>query len=420
MPNAIISALHSFASHWLILVITLLILIYLAVEAISHRYYLSKIPIRIHVNGTRGKSSLTRLIAGGLRKGGIVTCAKTTGTLPRFIDPTGTELAIYRSSRPNILEQIKIIKTAARHQANAIVIECMAVQPLLQSLCELKLIRSTHGVISNVRADHLDVMGPDEADVALALAGTTPLKGHLYTTEKRYLNILKTAASDRNTNLVAISESDVDHIDDATMSKFCYTEHKENVALALRVCADLGVPRDVALRGMWEAQPDPGALISYEIQNKDHVLRFVNAFAANDPISTGKLWHELLLKYPECKRRIALINCRDDRRQRSQQLAEACATWELADQYIVIGTGTSAFIQIAKARGINKLLLIDASDCEPEDILAHIVREDQSGPSLVVGIGNIAGMGWKMVEYFKNPPTSQKRSVPPFFKGGKT
>ncbi len=40
-------------------------------EAYLHRRNLSKIPIRIHVNGTRGKSSVVRLIAGGLREGGV-------------------------------------------------------------------------------------------------------------------------------------------------------------------------------------------------------------------------------------------------------------------------------------------------------------------------------------------------------------
>ena len=54
-----------------------------AIESLVHRRCLSKIPYRIHVNGTRGKSSVTRLIAAGLREGGIRTCAKTTGTLPR-------------------------------------------------------------------------------------------------------------------------------------------------------------------------------------------------------------------------------------------------------------------------------------------------------------------------------------------------
>ena len=52
-----------------------------ALERVVHRRNLAKIPLRIHVNGTRGKSSVTRLIAAALRAHGTVTCAKTTGTL---------------------------------------------------------------------------------------------------------------------------------------------------------------------------------------------------------------------------------------------------------------------------------------------------------------------------------------------------
>ena len=41
-----------------------------------HLNSLKSIPLRIHVNGTRGKSSVTRLIAAGLREGGLKTFAK--------------------------------------------------------------------------------------------------------------------------------------------------------------------------------------------------------------------------------------------------------------------------------------------------------------------------------------------------------
>ena len=39
-------------------------------ESVAHRRRLARIPTRIHVAGTRGKSSVTRLIAAGLRAGG--------------------------------------------------------------------------------------------------------------------------------------------------------------------------------------------------------------------------------------------------------------------------------------------------------------------------------------------------------------
>ena len=65
----------------------LLVLIGLGlVESHFHRLSLAQLPIRIHVNGSRGKSSVTRLIAAGLRAGGLKTLAKTTGTAPLIID----------------------------------------------------------------------------------------------------------------------------------------------------------------------------------------------------------------------------------------------------------------------------------------------------------------------------------------------
>ena len=61
-----------------------------------HLKSLSLIPLRIHVNGTRGKSSVTRLVAAGLREGGLRTFAKTTGTAPRVIDSEGKDRIIHR------------------------------------------------------------------------------------------------------------------------------------------------------------------------------------------------------------------------------------------------------------------------------------------------------------------------------------
>src|SRR5262245_50182833 len=132
------------------------------------------IRIRIHVNGTRGKSSLVRLIAAALRAHGVRTYAKTTGSQPQLILPDGSELPVFRPGLPNVIEQLRIIGIAADDRAEALVLECMALQPHLQALCELSILCSTHGVISNAWPDHLDVMGPGEREVALALLGTCP------------------------------------------------------------------------------------------------------------------------------------------------------------------------------------------------------------------------------------------------------
>ena len=60
------------AGLWLLLVLAG------GLEALKHRLLVNRIPVRVHVNGTRGKTSVTRLIAAGLRAGGKRVCAKTT------------------------------------------------------------------------------------------------------------------------------------------------------------------------------------------------------------------------------------------------------------------------------------------------------------------------------------------------------
>ena len=84
--------------------ILLLILIGLGlIEAHYHRLALSHLPIRIHVNGSRGKSSVTRLIAAGLRAGGLKTLAKTTGTAPRIIDENGSRKEFKKNRSGNVV-----------------------------------------------------------------------------------------------------------------------------------------------------------------------------------------------------------------------------------------------------------------------------------------------------------------------------
>jgi len=372
-----------------------------ALESARHRRNLARIPIRIHVNGTRGKSSVTRLIAGGLRAGGIVTCAKTTGTAAAMILPDGSEYSIYRAAGPNIIEQVRIAETVVEAGAEILVIECMALQPILQSLSELRLIRATHGVITNVRPDHLDVMGPGEADVARALAGAIPVHGTLFTASETQLDVFERAARDRGSEMVVVSRDEVAAVSDADINGFSYLEHRENVALALRVCAAFGVERDVALQGMWSARPDPGTLTVHEVEFFGRHLFFANGFAANDPESTERIWCALLKLFPVAEKRIALFNCRIDRPERSRQLGEACVGWPPADCYVLMGTGTYIFARAATKHGLDVRKLVIAEHQDAGAIFETLL--DQSGASaLIMGMGNVHGRGEELARLFRN------------------
>ncbi len=371
------------------------LLVFLGVlEALRHRRNLRALPIRVHVNGTRGKSSVTRLIAAGLREGGLVTCAKTTGTLPRFILPDGGEEPLYRVGPPNVAEQIAVVERARELGAQALVVECMALEPHLQWVSTAELVRPTHGVITNVRADHLDVMGPTTADVALALAGSVPIAGRLFARGGEHDAVLDEAARDRGSVRLA---ADAIAVDAAEMQAFAYVEHAENVRLALAVCGDLGVPRDVALRGMQSARPDPGALTIEAARVGQRSFSFVNGFAANDPESTELVWELALAHAGERRQRIALVNCRRDRPDRSQQLGQALVGFTRADAYVVIGTGTHFFTAAAERAGLERAQLWVLENEGARSVLLRLAALSEEA-ALVVGMGNIGGVGLELLE----------------------
>ena len=373
------------------------------------------IPIRIHVNGTRGKSSVVRLIAAALRAHGVRTYAKTTGSLPRLIAPDGSELAVFRPGLPNVIEQLRILAIAAEDHAEALVLECMALQPHLQALSELDVLRSTHGVISNAWPDHLDVMGPGEPDVARALLGTCPVRGVLFTAEREQLPLFERACRDRGTRLVAVGESDVAAIADAELARFPYLEHRENVALALAVCTELGIPRGEALAGMTGAEPDVGALREYEIDYFGRRVVFVNGFAANDPIATERVWNLALARHADRETRLMVLNCRLDRSDRSRQLGLALPHWAPADHYFLVGTGTFALARTAVHAGLPAAKLTPLEGESPDAVFEELIGA-VGHSALVVGAGNIAGTGLELQRYFANraqlPAEQVARSEP--------
>ncbi len=383
------------------MVTTLGLLIFLifwgAWEFKRHQRNVNSIPIRVHVNGTRGKSSVTRLIAAGMRAGGIKTLGKTTGTKPRIIFEDWHEVPITRAGKANIIEQLMVFRRAASLGVQGIVVECMAVQPALQLLAETKMVRATVGVLTNVRADHLDEMGPTLEMVAKSLSSTIPRNEIMFTSEQKYLPIIQEQGKRLNCQIVPVSSESVT---DQMMSGFTYLEHKDNVALALAVCTHLGVERDKALEGMRRCNPDPGVLRIFEIDYYRKKIEFVNAFAANDPDSYEIIWR-LLKPYvtPE-KKLIVLVNGRDDRIQRSEQLGELIAKLK-ADHFVLVGKYTNALANKAISSGVSHHKIIDLGGYPVNEVFESILSLTPS-QSVVVGIGNIVGLGEEIVTHFIN------------------
>ena len=371
--------------------------IYGAVEYRVHLANLRAVPVRVHVNGTRGKSSVVRLIAAGLRAGGVRTVAKTTGSAARYIHPDGSEEPVSRPGPPNVREQLGVVRRARGEGARAMVLECMAIRPDLQWVSEHRIVRSTVGVITNVRPDHLDVMGPTVDDVAVALSGTVPESSTLFTSEHERVEPISDACAEMRTEL-RIVEPEAGDIELAR--GFSYVEHAENVRLALAVCQHLGVPEERALDGMRAAAPDPGALVVYRVRHGDKEIEFVSAFAANDRESTLAVWNAAGPGNEKGRTVIVIAAMRADRPDRAVQFGSILAEDLPADHYILAGDLTRPVRSRALASGMDPSRLHEMGGRSAEDVVVKVL-ELTTHRSMVVGVGNIGGVGGKVLALFR-------------------
>jgi gamma-polyglutamate synthase len=356
------------------------------IEQRNHYAHLHRIPQRVLVNGIRGKSSITRLCAGALRGGGKVVVAKTTGTAARFIYPDASEEPVYRKfGIANVIEQVGIVRRAAAFSPDVLVIECMAVAPQLQEVNQTKLIQSTIGVLSNVREDHVAEMGPTLDHIARSLSRSMPRGGVCITAERERLKVLRKEADKRKCELVVV---DPESVTDEEMRGFGWFTFKDNVAIALAVAQRLGVDRRSALRGMWNAPPDPGVLTVREYRVHGGSIRFANIFAANDPESTlqniEQLARQGMIGPPLC----VLINCRPDRIERNGQMGALIPLLQ-PDRVVLIGDPTRS----ASIPGRFGSRVVDLGGRRPgQELVDGLLAAAGPGAS-VVAVGNIHGQG---------------------------
>jgi len=297
------------------------VLLYWRFAISGHQRRLEQLAVRVHVNGIRGKSSVTRLVAGVLREGGYITVAKTTGSAARVIEARGQETAIKRRGAATINEQVDIVERHVTPDVDALVIECMAVRPLYQQYSQSFMVRSDITVITNVRQDHQEEMGETLEEIADSMSVTIPTGGILITAENRphLQDRLRRNAEARGSRMIY---ADPEQVLDEDLQSFDYLQFKDNVAIGLTIAKLLDIDRAAALRGMWKSVPDVGVvrLVTYEIAGK-RVL-WVPMFAANDRESVILTFELLQASFPAGATVIGILNNRLDRGRRAELFAE--------------------------------------------------------------------------------------------------
>ncbi len=124
---------------------------------------IAEIPLRILVEGTRGKTSTVLLLEEQLRKKGYRTLAKVTGHDPMFIW-NGTRIPITRNSVVPLLDYDNI-PGILDFDCDAIIIENQAITPYTMRYIH-SLVVPQHVLIPNIRIDHTEGLGDNLREIA--------------------------------------------------------------------------------------------------------------------------------------------------------------------------------------------------------------------------------------------------------------
>jgi len=357
------------------LLLCLLACALLSGRAWLHRRRLARVPIRIHVAGTRGKSATVRLLASGFRAGGYRVVAKVTGTRPVIILPDGTEHPIRRWGPAAIREQQALLAIAHRHKADVVVAEAMAIQPEYLWALEHFYIRATDLVITNVRPDHQEQLGPSPEAMADAITHCVPSRGRVFLAAEAAAPVLvETAAARQNeVRVVGAPEPDPEDV---------------NTQLALAVCHSYGIAADAAAEAMRHVAPDVGTF-HLTILNTDHgPLPFANAFACNDTVSLEQLWR----RYQTAEVPAAfLLNPRSDRPIRTREFLKLLAS--IAPEAILFIASRNAALRrhaVAEGFALERVHLIP-----PRQTVRRLGKLASSLPrgTVLWGVGNYRGTG---------------------------
>ncbi len=389
------------------------LLLYLAVERVRMERALRRVPRRIAVIGTRGKSGVTRLVAAGLRASGARVLAKTTGSKSVLIMPDGSEQDIARPGGASIREQVRLVTLAAEMGADTLVSEMMSIGAECLAAESRRILRPGTLALTNVRLDHLDEMGREKAGIARTLASAFPERADVFVPAEEVYPVFEETAARRASRLHPVAPpAGVEGHGEGSPPAF--DEFEPNVRLARAVLESLGVDGGTACRGMAGAAPDPGSLRIWR-GRFGHPARpavCVSAFAANEPESStaalAKVRERISL---EGRLLIGLLSLREDRGDRTLQWVRAAGGGffrEFAHVVVLGPPARAAFQKIRRSPAPGGTVFSYDSGSSPEELMNRVFSVADGEP-VIVGLANIVGLGERIVRYWDEEGTAYDR-----------
>lgn len=249
---------------------------------------------RVLVTGSRGKSSIVRMLHAAFEDAGLTAYARITGVAPRALGRNEVR-PISRSAGAHVGEMRWWLRQLPA-DAQAIVLENSAISPDLQPLAG-RWLQPDVSVLSSILPDHQEAWGPTRANAAEVLTAGIPRGGKVVISENLAEDFcLQGLLRQRGCEpLLAAPAAGID-----TPHLAC------NLGLALAVIEQFGIETDHARQAMLDLPTD-----RYDFRVLDcNGAELAMAFSANDIASTKALF--AFLQWEEAQTRL-VYNHRADR-----------------------------------------------------------------------------------------------------------
>jgi len=317
---------------------------------------------RILVTGSRGKSSLVRLLHCALNHCEIPTYARMTGVVPRELGPE-SDKTILRSAGAHV-EEMRWWLNQLPADCSGIVLENSAIAKDLQPLAG-QWLRPQVAILANILPDHQEVWGPTTDCAAMTLVAGIPKGCPVVIPDQLKNHPLLSSLLKRKGCPIIVAETQ--HCGSSDFQQY-------NIQLALAALQSVGCEKNIALEGLERLKPDR---FDFHVKYKDGV-EFAMAFTANDVASTVGLFQSLSWREEET---LLVFNHRSDRIGRLNSFIDWINQSGWRD-VMIIGDKPRRLRSTARFLKIN----------DPVSLLKAFKRGDR-----IFGCGNIAGLPLKMV-----------------------
>ncbi len=364
------------------LVVVLGFVLFLFVEYINLSSALKKVPLKILVNGTRGKSTSVKLIYDILRVNGFKVFAKTTGNYPQIYFPNNEIKTIKRYAPAGIIENIRYLHFMARKKPDAIVLECNALQAETQRILSNFIFKPDYIVLVNILPDHQEIMGGNLNKNVSVIAESLFKKSKLIVNQNTF-DLLKKSDIKNSKILIAGNEKlpvNVQNIPENVL--------ESQWQLISTFSNDLNLDDSKTKKVFQEFWNKISNEISVSLPDKN--IELWDLFSVNDIISTEQFINFRLEKGAENSTITFLLNCREDRPLRTKDFSKLISGTFPESRVFLIGSGRQLAARLFKKQGFpaKSILMLSKQSLLQKFELGFTQK------TLLFCVGNYKNMDW--------------------------